>query len=103
MNSNISLAVVLAILASPLAAEEADSDMREGANLMAKGAEMLLRGLVDEFEPQLRAMEGLEGLSGYFSDLSGYHPPEVLPNGDIVIRKKTPLELEAEKEGEIDL
>ena len=25
-------------------------------------------------------------------DLGQYHPPQVLPNGDIILRRKTPLE-----------
>ena len=37
-------------------------------------------------------------------DIRNYHPPEVLPNGDIIIRRKTPAELAAPPaEGEIDL
>ena len=36
-------------------------------------------------------------------DLSAYHAPEVLPNGDIIIRRKTPQETEPLPEGEIEL
>jgi hypothetical protein len=37
-------------------------------------------------------------------DLSAYHPPEMLPNGDIILRRKTPQEIEEENpEGEIEI
>ena len=38
-------------------------------------------------------------------ELNAYHPPEVLPNGDIIIRRKTELERQMEKnrDGEIEL
>jgi len=46
-------------------------------------------------------------------DIDAYHPPEMLPNGDIILRRKTPLERgpelgpesgpDAAPEGQIDL
>ena len=95
------LAVAL-LLASPPAAgplaasDEGDGSMREGLSLMEEGARLLFRGLLDEIEPSLRELEGL------IDDLSAYHPPEILPNGDIIIRRKVPLTPPPE-EGEIDL
>ncbi|NHW17243.1 hypothetical protein HA071_25590 [Escherichia coli] len=49
-----------------------------------------------EVEPRMRdlarALEdwNFEGLT--IDDLGAYHPPEKLPNGDIIIRRKIPLE-----------
>ncbi|SFP17267.1 hypothetical protein SAMN04488047_103117 [Tranquillimonas alkanivorans] len=91
------LLITLALAAPlPLAAQEAPrQDMEEGVDLLSEGARTLLRGLLDEVEPHMRemaeALEGwdLEGLS--VDDLTNYHAPEVLPNGDIIIRRKTPL------------
>ena len=61
-------------------------------------------------EPALRdfAREmgpALADILGKIEDLSAYHPPEMLPNGDIIIRKKTPDETENQplSEGEIEI
>ena len=58
---------------------------------------MFFRGLMDEMEPALRDLqEGMEpalrDLMEKLDDLDAYHLPEVLPNGDIIIRRKTPLD-----------
>lgn len=93
---------VAALLASPLAtgpvaaSDAEDGPLREGLSLMEEGARLLFRGLLDELEPALRDLEGL------IDDLSAYHPPEILPNGDIIIRRKVPLTPPPD-EGEIDL
>lgn len=87
------LAAMLA--ATPLAAEEAGGDIGRGAEMLSDGARLLFQGLLNEVEPRMRDMaEALEawewdGLS--LDDLSQYEAPEVLPNGDIIIRRKTPL------------
>ena len=44
----------------------------------------------------------LEDLQGFVDNLNAYHPPEILPNGDILIRRKTPEEMGA-PEGETEL
>ena len=97
--------IFAAILVFPtaLAAEEEG----DGPSLMERGIGMFLEGLMQEMEP---AIEGLEGLAQdigpamaemmaqmgpAFSkmlervdDLSNYQSPEMLPNGDIIIRRK---------------
>ncbi|MGB0798400.1 MAG: hypothetical protein ACPGRD_03675 [Planktomarina sp.] len=97
---------VLAILvccASPAVAEEG-----EGTSLMQRGAELFFQGLqselapaLDEFEtlmqdmtPQLRALAqtmgpALADVLNQVEDWSQYQAPEILPNGDIIIRRKT--------------
>lgn len=58
--------------------------------------ERMLRGFMTEVEPQMRELErGFEALEpelqGFLERLRGmtqYHPPEVLPNGDILIRRR---------------
>ena len=45
---------------------------------------------------ELRAL--LRDLLGEIEDWSDYHPPEILPNGDIIIRRKTPEEIEKMRE-----
>lgn len=65
-----------------------------------------LRDLAEQMGPSLRSF--LEEMGPAFADLleevkdwSSYHAPEVLPNGDILIRKKTPSVPEPETETEV--
>lgn len=84
-------------LAGPAAAQEdGGGNMSEGLDLLSEGTRLLLQGLMDELGP------ALEGLREGLSDLDAYHPPEMLPNGDIIIRRKRPLGEEI-PEGGVDL
>ena len=79
------VAFIIALAAgSPAAAEEegAPGVASEGLELLQEGTRLLLRGLMEEMGPGLREMQRRLG------DLSAYHPPEVLPNGDILIRRR---------------
>ena len=99
--------------AAPAAAQEGDG-------LIERGMRLLMEGLLQEMEPALRdlddlardakpllerlerdlgaALEGLDGLA------DAYHPPEVLPNGDILIRRREPLpDVERNPDGSVDL
>ena len=71
-------------LAAPALAEE--SPLRDGFGLIQEGTRLMLRGLREEIDPLLQELQEKVG------DLSAYHPPEILPNGDILIRRKVPLE-----------
>lgn len=74
---------------------------------MERGFEMFLDGLMQELEPRLEELEGLSTQMGAamrsfleemgpalgaliqrVEDWSVYEPPEILPNGDIIIRRK---------------
>lgn len=92
------MALIAWLAAVPAFAQEAEEEP-QGRDLMAEALRLFMQGFMAEMEPTL------EDLQGFVEDLNAYHPPEVLPNGDIIIRRKTPLELEAEdgEEGEIDL
>lgn len=104
----------------PLAAQEAEKD--DGFSLMEEGAKLFFRGIMEEMEPALDDLQGLaEGMQPALrefvremgpaladilrkvDDLNAYLPPEILPNGDIIIRRKTPLEQAEEPQGEIEL
>ncbi|KEJ89926.1 hypothetical protein [Sulfitobacter donghicola] len=88
-------------LASPLAAEE------EPLSLMERGAQLFFEGLMEEMAPALDGMADLLEEAGPalqefvaemgpklrdvledVDDWSVYTAPEVLPNGDIIIRRK---------------
>ena len=90
-------AALACALAAPAAANDDTSDMEEGLGLLGEGMQLLLRGLAYELEPALR------NFSDQMEGLNRYHPPEVLPNGDIIIRRKTPGELAPPEGDEIEI
>lgn len=114
---------LIALLALPVQAEEVPvPDAEKGLSLMEEGAKMLLRGLMREMEPAMDDLRGLaEGMEpalrqfvdemgpamaeiiGKMGDITQYHPPEMLPNGDIILRRKTPLVPDAPEQGEVEL
>ena len=95
-------ALILLLLASPALAEEEDTK-----DLLERGAQMILEGLLQELEPTLEDLNDLgdritpalrdfvaemgptlSELIDQVEDWSAYHPPEILDNGDIIIRRK---------------
>lgn len=89
------------LLATPVWAEEAPP------SLLERGAQMFLEGLLEEVEPRLEdlqdwvielgpALQGfVEEMGPAFTELlkevedwTAYHPPEILENGDIIIRRR---------------
>jgi hypothetical protein len=102
-------------LAAPVAAQEDTVPDEEGMSLMERGAQLFMEGMMREMEP---ALEGLGELGPMFRDFaremgpamrdlieevedwSVYHPPEMLPNGDIIIRRKEPQTETPEPEDE---
>lgn len=86
----LSLALALPVAAQTDAVPDRQppGDVEQGFSLLGEGARLMLRGLMAEVEPMLSDMEGA------ISDLSAYHPPEVLPNGDIILRRKVPVDPE---------
>lgn len=60
---------------------------------LSKEAQTLLESWVEDLGPKLDELgPALEDLADKLGDLSAYHPPEVLENGDIIIRRKRPAE-----------
>lgn len=100
-------AAVSLFVAAPALAQDEDGEVREGFNLMEEGSRLILRGLMEELGPALDEMEGLSGemrdsvealvsemgpairqLIRLVDEARYYEPPEVLSNGDIIIRRK---------------
>ncbi|UWQ22514.1 hypothetical protein [Jannaschia sp. W003] len=111
------LAAALLLLAAPAGAQEDEGDV--GASL-ERGLQLLMEGLLSEIGPELDELDGLrrdaqpllERLQGDlgrvlegFADLPAYDAPEMLPNGDIIIRRKLPLPegVEPNPDGSLDL
>lgn len=109
MKQIASLAAVLCLTVLPLQAQDAQDD---GLSLIERGARLFMEGLLQEMEPAMKDLRGLAedmgpqlrefadtmgpalaDILGRIEDLSAYHPPEMLPNGDIIIRRKTPEEM----------
>lgn len=94
--------VALTLVVVPAAAEDQPPSAEEGLSLLEEGARIILRSLMDEMEPRLKEMhEGLGAameemgpalrkLAGMIDDIRNYEMPEMLPNGDIIIRRKPP-------------
>lgn len=80
-------------------------EAESGTDLMSRGFQLLLEGLSQEMSPMAEELsDGWQELLGEMKDMSVFHPPEVLPNGDIIIRRKIPLVPERPPaEGETDL
>lgn len=90
------VASVVTVGAAGIAAAESPPKVDEGLSLLSEGSRLLMEGLMQELEPMMEELR--QGLGG-IDDLTGYHAPEILPNGDILIRKKQPTA----EDGEIEL
>ncbi|MDP5348777.1 MAG: hypothetical protein NWQ32_10345 [Paracoccaceae bacterium] len=134
MRHGFALAALLSLGLSLAPAQAQDSDAPtppvpegqeadQGQSLMERGACMFLEGMRREMEPALEDLRDLmvemgpamqqfmrdmgpamADLLGRIDDLSAYEAPELLPNGDILIRRKPesgPLPPPAD--GEIDI
>lgn len=113
----------LSLTTSPLAAQTDAPTPEEGFSLMEEGAQLLLRGLMSELEPAFDDLQDLATemgprmqmlteqmgpafaeLLGQVDDLTRYHPPEFLPNGDIIMRRRDDApDFEPELPREIEL
>ncbi len=108
------LALALLIAAAPVQAQDTPApppSSDDGWSLMEDGAKLLLDGLMtemapaldemgralSEIEPALREMQpALRDLIAMLGDIRYYKAPEKLPNGDIIIRRKSEAELRME-------
>lgn len=103
-----------ALLAAPALAQQTPDSAEEGFSLLRQGARLLMEAMLDEMGPALRDMQGdldhalremqpmLRELGRMLDDLGNYHPPERLPNGDIIIRRKSPAEILTDRSEDIE-
>ncbi|MEE4189813.1 MAG: hypothetical protein V2I76_15390 [Roseobacter sp.] len=85
-------AVIVALFAAPLAAQQ-DED---APSLLEQGARDFLEGLLLEMEPAWQELQrfmeamgpAMLELMDEVKDWSAYEAPEMLENGDIIIRRK---------------
>lgn len=112
--TRLAAALLITLTALPATAQQADD------SLMERGLRLFMEGLMQEMEPTIRDLEGLaqdaapflremqRSLGEVVEDFDAYAAPEILPNGDIIIRRKEPLkptepEVETGEDGAIDL
>ncbi|KIT15533.1 hypothetical protein [Jannaschia aquimarina] len=115
--------LILALsLSGPAVAQGTDAPSAdEPPTMVERGLRMFMEGLLQEMEPALDDMEQslreaqplleelrdemARALEGFDETIGAYHPPEMLPNGDIIIRRKEPLAdgVEPNPDGSIDL
>ena len=100
--------IALCVTVTPALSQE-DS----GLSLMERGALMFMEGIMKEVEPAIEEFSGLAEQMGpalrsfaeqmgpklgevleQVEDWTAYAPPEILPNGDIIIRRKPDLPTE---------
>jgi hypothetical protein len=104
--THIAPALALCCTVSVFAVQADTAPEKDGASLVEEGLMLLFREMLDEMEPALDELQSMGDELGpkllelidIIGDLNEYHAPEKLPNGDILIRRISPL-----KEGEIDL
>ncbi len=128
----LAVVLALAVAVAPVAAwadptpdtpTEEGRSADEGLSLMERGARMFLEGMRREMTPALEdlrdmlvtmgpAMQqflqemgpAMTDLLGRIDDLRVYEMPELLPNGDIIIRRKPDAgPLPPPEDGEIDI
>jgi hypothetical protein len=76
-------------------------EVEEGFSMMEQGAKLLFKGLMAGMEPAMDDMSraltemqpALKDLMAMIGDINNYHAPEMLENGDIIIRRKLPSEV----------
>ena len=106
--------IALCLAVTPAVAQEESSDLEEGFSLFEEGAKLIMRGMMEEMKPALNQLQddlglaltemepALRELARMIGDVKNYHAPEMLPNGDIIIRRKAPLP-PVSPDGEIEL
>ena len=98
---------MLMIAAAPLRAEvtPVPDDAGKGLSLMQQGAELLFNHMLSKVEPELQnmaealrqAQPKINEILAMIDDIQNYHAPEKLPNGDIIMRRKTPDEIKLQE------
>ncbi|SDE44970.1 hypothetical protein [Limimaricola pyoseonensis] len=87
--------------------ETPETEESEGFGLMQEGADLFFEGLLGEMEPAIEDFRGFAAKAGphlrallsemgpalmavldRIDDIANYEPPEILPNGDIIIRRR---------------
>ena len=99
--------VTIALAAGVTASVAGAGEETGGPDLLEDGAKALIRRLMEEMITALDDPDGpggpgrladdmtaaLEELRALIGGMTTYHLPEMLPNGDIIIRRRIPLQV----------
>lgn len=118
MNRIVAPVFTLFLALQPLQAQETappeDEGVQEGFSLLEEGARIIMRSMLEDMRPTLEDLESgigsaladlqpaLRDLVGMIDDFRNYDPPVMLPNGDIIIRRRN-IPLPPRSEPEIEL
>lgn len=121
MKRFIAILATTAVLAVPAHAAD-DEEMSDGLSLIDQGARLFFRGLMNEMEPAISDLQALGDEFGpkmaelvnemgpalsdmldRIDDIRNYEAPEVLPNGDIIIRRRPDATPWEPREDDIEL
>lgn len=81
-------------LALPAAAQDTAPEGDGFADSFSDSARDFFNGFMDDAEPALREIGPmLRQLAAMIGDVANYQMPEKLPNGDIIIRRRTPQQV----------
>ena len=88
--------LVLTVFLASATVLPANAQEDSGSSLMEEGAQQFLEGLLKELQPAWEEMQAFMDEMGpamlelmdEVRDWSAYEPPEMLENGDIIIRRK---------------
>lgn len=82
------LGLAAALAAAPLSADEPVGSPAAPEKPLSEQIEEALRGLVEQVEPALEQLRDTFRVLERVDSLEHYEKPEILPNGDIIIRRK---------------
>ncbi len=83
--------VVAPVASAPALAQDGKSELSRGAEMLREGLGLMLEGMLEEMRPAAEDWaRGWAELVSLLGDYSAYELPEILPNGDILIRRKHP-------------
>ena len=116
MKHALPFALMLVFASPALAENQTPNDLSPN---FGEGANQLFGDLLNDLAPLFEGMEELgndlgeeigpllddlnSSIAEGFEGLNAYHPPEFLPNGDIIIRRKQPGETAPTPEDPIDI
>ena len=98
MKRYLYIPLVTALLTTPAQSEPLDWEaLRKNLEELSEGTKQFFESWVDDLGPLLNS------LRDKVDDLSEYEAPEVLPNGDIIIRRKPNTKTPVEPKEPIDI
>lgn len=99
MKRSVALITALVLTASPLSADDSRSPLPSDEEMQQLGdmAERWMRDFADRMSPMVQQLREM------VDDLSAYEAPELLPNGDIIIRRKPDAKIVEDETPSVEL